>query len=98
MDRLKAISPVDGRYGERVTELIPYYSEFGLMRYRVLTEMEYFIALSQARLPQFGRLSGREGAAAEDRCTREFSVADAELHQGRRRLSPTMMSRPWSTS
>jgi adenylosuccinate lyase len=53
MDRLKAISPVDGRYGERVKELIPYYSEFGLMRYRVLTEVEYFIALSQARMPQF---------------------------------------------
>jgi len=54
MDRLKAISPVDGRYGERVTELIPYYSEFGLMRYRVMTEIEYFIALSHAGLEQFG--------------------------------------------
>ena len=45
MDRLMAISPVDGRYGERVRELIPFFSEFGLMRYRVMVETEYFIAL-----------------------------------------------------
>jgi adenylosuccinate lyase len=56
-----AISPVDGRYGERVTELVPYYSEFGLMRYRVRVETEYFIALSQAGLPQFeGFPAGKE--------------------------------------
>lgn len=78
MDRLKAISPVDGRYGERVTELIPYYSEFGLMRYRVLVETEYFIALSQARLPQFE--SFPEGKEQELRSVyREFSLADAEF-------------------
>ena len=78
MDRLKAISPVDGRYGERVTELIPYYSEFGLMRYRVLVETEYFIALSQARLPQFEGFP--EGKEQELRSVyREFSLADAEF-------------------
>ncbi len=78
MDRLKAISPVDGRYGERVTELIPYYSEFGLMRYRVLVETEYFIALSQARLPQFTGFP--EGKEQELRSVyREFSMADAEF-------------------
>ena len=77
MDRLKAISPVDGRYGERVTELIPYYSEFGLMRYRVHVETEYFIALSQARLPQFAGFP--EGKEQELRSVyREFSPADAE--------------------
>lgn len=77
MDRLKAISPVDGRYGERVTELIPFYSEFGLMRYRVLVETEYFIALSQARLPQFeGFPEGKEQALRS--VYREFSMADAE--------------------
>ena len=53
MDRLMAISPVDGRYGERVAELVPFFSEFGLIRYRVLVEIEYFIALSHAGLPQF---------------------------------------------
>ena len=77
MDRLKAISPVDGRYGERVKELIPFYSEFGLMRYRVLTEIEYFIALSQANLPQFSNFP--EGRDISLRSVyKEFTVADAE--------------------
>ena len=78
MDPLKAISPVDGRYGERVTELIPYYSEFGLMRYRVHVETEYFIALSQARLPQFAGFP--EGKEHELRSVyREFNPADADF-------------------
>lgn len=76
MERLNAISPVDGRYGERVTELIPFFSEFGLMRYRVLVETEYFIALSQARLPQFAGFP--EGKEQELRSVyRDFSLADA---------------------
>jgi len=53
MNRLQAISPVDGRYGQRIAELVPFFSEYGLMRYRVVTEVEYFIALSAAGLPQF---------------------------------------------
>ncbi len=78
MDRLMAISPVDGRYGERVAELVPFFSEFGLMRYRVLVEIEYFIALSRAGLPQF------EGFPAEKEkellaVWNSFSLADAEF-------------------
>ena len=77
MDRLKAISPVDGRYGERVEELIPYYSEFGLMRYRVLVETEYFIALSQAGLPQFADFPAGKEHELKSLCT-DFTLADAE--------------------
>jgi len=77
MDRLKAISPVDGRYGERVAELIPYYSEFGLMRYRVLVETEYFIALSQAGLPQFAGFPAGKEHELKSLCS-SFAVADAE--------------------
>ncbi len=77
-DRLNAISPVDGRYGERVKELIPFYSEFGLMRYRVHVETEYFIALAQARLPQFAGFP--DGKEQELRSVyRDFSPADAEF-------------------
>jgi adenylosuccinate lyase len=76
MDRLKAISPVDGRYGERVEELIPFFSEFGLIRYRVMVEAEYFIALSQASLPQF---EGFPEDKAQQLCSlfRDFTPADA---------------------
>jgi adenylosuccinate lyase len=42
---LSAISPVDGRYRSKVAELAPFFSEFGLIKYRVLVEVEYFIAL-----------------------------------------------------
>jgi adenylosuccinate lyase len=42
---LTAISPVDGRYQLKTQELQPYFSEFGLIRYRVIVEVEYLIAL-----------------------------------------------------
>jgi len=49
---LKAISPVDGRY-RRVTEkLADYFSEAALIKYRILVEVEYFIALCELPLPQ----------------------------------------------
>jgi len=73
-----AISPVDGRYGERVGELVPFFSEFGLMRYRVMVEIEYFIALSHAKLPQF---EGFPAAKEQDlrALFNSFSPADAEF-------------------
>jgi adenylosuccinate lyase len=77
MDRLKAISPVDGRYGDRVTELVPFYSEYGLMRYRVTAEIEYFIALTQAGLPQFSTFPEGSMPPLKD-VYRNFTVADAE--------------------
>jgi adenylosuccinate lyase len=43
---LSAISPIDGRYFEVVKPLMPYFSEYGLMRYRLQIEIEYFISLS----------------------------------------------------
>ncbi|ARS34221.1 adenylosuccinate lyase [Pontibacter actiniarum] len=49
---LTAISPVDGRYRRHTSALAPYFSEFGLIRYRVLVEVEYFISLCELPLPQ----------------------------------------------
>jgi len=45
LSTLTAISPVDGRYWAQLSKLAPFYSEFSLMRYRVLVEVEYFLAL-----------------------------------------------------
>jgi adenylosuccinate lyase len=53
---LMAISPVDGRYRRNTSELAPYFSEFGLIRYRVLVEIEYFIALCELPLPQLANV------------------------------------------
>lgn len=47
---LSAISPVDGRYRRQTEALAPYFSEFGLIQYRVRVEIEYFIALCEIPL------------------------------------------------
>ncbi len=49
---LTAISPIDGRYRDKVEELADYFSEFALIKYRVYVEIEYFIALVDLPLPQ----------------------------------------------
>ncbi len=49
---LTAISPIDGRYYHATKPLAPYFSEYGLIRYRILTEVEYFIALVDLKLPE----------------------------------------------
>jgi adenylosuccinate lyase len=45
LNSLTAISPIDGRYHSKTSELQAYFSEFGLIKYRVLIEVEYFIAM-----------------------------------------------------
>ncbi|CAL2079533.1 adenylosuccinate lyase [Tenacibaculum sp. 190524A05c] len=49
---LNAISPIDGRYRNKVDQLTNYFSEEALIRYRVKVEIEYFIALCEIPLPQ----------------------------------------------
>ncbi len=49
---LNAISPIDGRYRSKTANLAPYFSEEALIKYRVLVEIEYFIALCEIPLPQ----------------------------------------------
>ena len=49
---LNAISPIDGRYRKATKGLATYFSEEALIKYRVLVEVEYFIALCEANLPQ----------------------------------------------
>ena len=52
MQPLTAISPIDGRYRDKVENLSNYFSESALIRYRVTVEVEYFIALCEIPLPQ----------------------------------------------
>jgi len=49
---LNAVSPIDGRYRSKTKSLSVYFSEEALIKYRVLVEVEYFIALCEADLPQ----------------------------------------------
>ncbi len=48
---LKNISPVDGRYANKTRALSPYFSEFALIKYRVLVEVRYFQALWEWKIP-----------------------------------------------
>ncbi|MGL4780702.1 MAG: adenylosuccinate lyase [Bacteroidales bacterium] len=52
LNSLTAISPIDGRYRDKSVELANFFSEFALIKYRVLVEIEYFIALCELPLPQ----------------------------------------------
>lgn len=77
ISQLNAISPIDGRYRGKVSELADYFSEEALIKYRVLIEIEYFIALCQIPLPQ---LSGFDTTLFEKLRTIyiHFSSEDAQ--------------------
>jgi adenylosuccinate lyase len=74
---LRAISPIDGRYANKVSELNDYFSEFALIKYRVVIEIEYFIALHQAELPQLASLQESDYPRLR-LIYEEFSDEDAE--------------------
>ena len=57
LNSLSAISPVDGRYRNKTDELSGYFSEYGLIKYRLMVEIEYFIALTEIPLPQLAGFS-----------------------------------------
>jgi adenylosuccinate lyase len=57
LNKLTAISPVDGRYRSKTELLSKYFSEFGLIRYRVMVEVEYFIALCKSGIPGLSDIS-----------------------------------------
>ncbi len=76
LNKLTAISPVDGRYWNSVECLAGYFSEYALIKYRVMVEIEYFIALCELPLPQ---LTGVSDDTYEKlrAIYREFSEEDA---------------------
>jgi adenylosuccinate lyase len=77
LSALTALSPLDGRYAAKVAALRPLLSEFGLMHRRVQVEVEWFIALSDAGLPEFAPLSEAARGLLRGLVAR-FSEADAQ--------------------
>lgn len=78
IDPLLAISPLDGRYREKVEGLSQYFSEFALIRYRLQVEMEWFIFLcSKARLEGTDTLSKQEETFCRS-LYENFTVEDAK--------------------
>lgn len=71
---LSAISPVDGRYRGQLSVLAPYFSEWGLIRYRVRVEIEYFLMLAEKKI--FSLPSGVKPAKLRE-LYENFSEEDA---------------------
>ena len=77
LTKLTAISPIDGRYRDKCEVLADYFSEYALIRYRVLVEVEYFIALCELPLPQLADIDHTKFAALRALYL-DFAPADAE--------------------
>lgn len=73
LSSLTALSPIDGRYRSQVVNLAEYFSEFGLIRYRVLVEVEYLLFLHKKK---FIQLSAKTQKALRN-LTQNFTVEDA---------------------
>lgn len=78
LNALTAIAPVDGRYRRVTQPLAQYFSEFGLIRYRVLVEIEYLIYLAEIPLPQLENKIDTQAKQALRDIVANFSLADAE--------------------
>ena len=76
LTELNAISPIDGRYRSKTVSLSAYFSEEALIKYRVLVEVEYFIALCEANLPQLEAIEKSLYPELRKIYT-EFTTADA---------------------
>ncbi len=74
---LTAITPIDGRYYNTSKDLSNYFSEFALIKYRVLVEVEYFIALSESGIPQLSHFDGSLNDKLRD-IYKNFSLEDAQ--------------------
>jgi adenylosuccinate lyase len=74
---LQAISPIDGRYRSKVESLAQFFSEASLIKYRVLIEVEYFIALSESGISQLQPLSDSIQSQLRN-LYKDFSMEDAQ--------------------
>jgi len=73
---LNAISPIDGRYQNKVSQLSDYFSEHGLIKNRVIVEVEYFISLCEIPLPQLKNFDKSYFAKLRD-IYKSFSFEDS---------------------
>jgi adenylosuccinate lyase len=83
---LTAISPIDGRYRQKIDELDLYFSEFGLIRYRLMVEIEYFIALCDIPLPQLVDFK-KENYKTLRSIYEDFDITDAEKIKEREKIT-----------
>ncbi len=83
---LRAISPIDGRYYAQTAPLTDYFSEFALIRYRLMVEVEYFIALCRLPLPQLKDVDKRWFPLLRD-LYKHFSITDAQVIKAQEKVT-----------
>ncbi len=76
LNELNAVSPIDGRYRSKTSSLSKFFSEEALIKYRVLVEIEYFIALCEIPLPQLKDVNPNLFESLRD-IYKNFSTEDA---------------------
>jgi len=76
LTQLNAVSPIDGRYRSKTISLSKYFSEEALIKYRILVEVEYFIALCEIPLPQLKDVPAASFASLRD-IYNNFTTDDA---------------------
>ena len=77
-NQLRALSPLDGRYGNSVKDLAAYFSEAALMRYRLYIEIEYLIALSHEKQIKDLPVFSKDAQARLRRMYQGFNAAGAK--------------------
>ena len=75
LNQLTAISPVDGRYRKQVQHLYAYFSEYALIKYRVIVEIEYFLFLAEKK---FFMVDAKKKQHLK-KIVEDFSLPDAEV-------------------
>ena len=63
---LSSISPIDGRYRKQVQHLDEYFSEYGLMKYRVLVDVEYLLFLAEKKFIKLPAKTQKDLIALKD--------------------------------
>jgi adenylosuccinate lyase len=86
LNSLTAISPLDGRYRQKVNELDLYFSEFGLIKYRIMVEIEYFIALCSIPLPQLADFK-KDNFKILRSIYEDFTIEDAEKIKDKEKIT-----------
>ncbi|WP_270088150.1 adenylosuccinate lyase [Sphingobacterium sp. SYP-B4668] len=86
LSSLTAVSPVDGRYYNATHELAAYFSEFALIKYRVLVEIEYFISLTTSGIPQLQHFDGSLNEKLRD-IYRNFTIEDAQWIKDKEKIT-----------
>jgi adenylosuccinate lyase len=75
LNQLTAISPIDGRYRKQLQHLSEYFSEYALIKYRVIVEIEYFLFLAEKKFFKIDSKAKKYLQKSAD----EFSIENAEM-------------------